>query len=182
MNIQTLILGILNFGDASGYEIKKQSIEGAFRYFVDISYGSIYPTLSKLEADKLVSCRAETQSGKPDKKVYSRTDAGRTEFVRMLHQPPAFDKFKSEFLLLAMCAELTSRKTIQRAIDERIAEMEEMLAHIQDLRSECDHPATQWITNYGLHIKSADLEFLRNNRDSLLALAGTDTTLAEAAE
>ncbi|MEO1142750.1 MAG: helix-turn-helix transcriptional regulator, partial [Pseudomonadota bacterium] len=54
MNTQSLILAILNFEDASGYEIKKESSEGAFSYFVDISYGSIYPTLAKLEADGLV--------------------------------------------------------------------------------------------------------------------------------
>jgi len=54
MNTQSLILAVLNFGDATGYEIKKQSTEGAFSFFVDISYGTIYPTLAKLEAEELV--------------------------------------------------------------------------------------------------------------------------------
>ena len=54
MNTQSLILAILNFQDATGYEIKKQSTEGPFSYFVDVSYGSIYPTLSRLEKEGLV--------------------------------------------------------------------------------------------------------------------------------
>ena len=100
MNTQTLILAILNAGDASGYEIKKFSSEGSFSHFVDISFGSIYPTLAKLEADGLVTGRSETQSGKPDKIVYSITDAGRAAFIGALSSPPQADKFKSEFLLV----------------------------------------------------------------------------------
>lgn len=182
MNTQTLILAILNFGDASGYEIKKESSEGAFSYFVDISYGSIYPTLAKLEADDLVIGRSETQSGKPDKKVFSITQKGREAFVTALSAPPAIDKFKSEFLLIAMSAGQTSKEVITKAIDKRIIEMEQMLELIQNLRTDCEHPATQWITSYGLHVKGADLEFLRANRDSLIAMAGQEFKIDEAAE
>lgn len=182
MNTQTLILAILNFEDASGYEIKKQSSEGAFSYFVDISYGSIYPTLAKLEADGLVIGRSESQSGRPDKKVFSITDKGREEFINTLSAPPAIDKFKSEFLLVAMCADLTSPEVITKAIDKRIGEMENLFAVIKGLRSDCDHPATQWITSYGMHVKGADLDFLKKNRDSLIAMAGQAVKLDEAAE
>ncbi len=182
MNTQTLILAILNFGDASGYEIKKESSEGVFSYFVDISYGSIYPTLAKLEADGMVIGRSESQSGKPDKKVFSITEKGREEFIKTLASPPAIDKFKSEFLLVAMSAGQTTPDVITKAIDKRIIEMEQLLELITSLRSDCDHPATQWITSYGLHVKGADLEFLRNNRESLIAMAGQDTKLDEAAE
>lgn len=182
MNTQTLILGILNFGDASGYEIKKQSQDGAFRYFVDISYGSIYPTLAKLEKDGLVEGREESQSGKPDKKVYAITDKGRFEFINTLTQPPAPDKFKSEFLLVAMCADLTSEYVLKKALDKREIELEEMIEKVRAIRNDCDHPATQWITSYGLHVKRADLEFLRQNRDSLIAIAKQSEPLSEAAE
>lgn len=182
MNTQTLILAILNFGDASGYEIKKQSSEGVYSYFVDISYGSIYPTLSKLENEGLVIGRSESQSGKPDKKVYSITDKGRQAFIAALAIPPAIDKFKSEFLLVAISAGLTQKQVLTNAIDARIVEMEKMLELITNLRADCDHPATQWITSYGLHVKGADLEFLKNNRDSLIAMAGQDYKLDTAAE
>jgi len=182
MNTQTLILAILNFADASGYEIKKQSTEGAFSYFVDISYGSIYPTLSKLEIHGLVIGRSETQSGKPDKKVFSITAKGRQEFIRSLTYPPAKDKFKSEFLLVAMCADITEKEVIEAALDKRIVELEQKLAHIREIGEGCDDPATKWVTNYGLHIKSADLDYLHKNRESLLAMAGNKQTLSDAAE
>ncbi|MGI9350975.1 MAG: PadR family transcriptional regulator [Rhizobiaceae bacterium] len=182
MNTQSLILGILNFGDATGYEIKKQSSEGAFSFFVDISYGSIYPTLARLEAEGLVVGRSETQSGKPDKKIYSITDNGRAEFVRMLNMVPQTDKFKSEFLLITMCAGLCNKEVIAKAIDKQIADTNEVLQIINDLRDGCDHPATQWVTNYGIHVKEAALKYLTENRVSLLEIAGSEIVIKDAAE
>jgi len=67
-------------------------------------------------------------------------------------------------------------------IDKRILEMEELLKMIGGLRSDCDHPVTQWITSYGMHVKGADLEFLKNNRDSLIAMAGHAVKFDEAAD
>ena len=80
MNVRTLCLAILYFGDATGYEIRKLSTEGKYSYFVEASYGAIYPALAKLEKDGLVTCRIEAVEGKPSRKVYSITDAGRNEF------------------------------------------------------------------------------------------------------
>lgn len=182
MNTQTLILAILNFNDASGYEIKKFSIEGSFSHFVDISYGSIYPTLSRLEQEELVTCRSESQDGKPDKKVYSITDKGKMAFVESLAAAPKQDTFKSEFLLLAMNADLTQASVMETAISNRIADLEEKLEMIRTARAGCDRAATQWVTAYAEHMKNADLQFLKQNRASLMALANDAGAFTEAAE
>ena len=76
MNVRTICLAILYDGDSTGYEIRKLSVEGEYSYFVDASYGAIYPALAKLEADKLVTSRVEQQDGKPAKKIYSLTPLG----------------------------------------------------------------------------------------------------------
>ena len=68
MNVRTLCLGVLSAGEASGYQIKKEIEEGLFSHFIDASYGSIYPALTQLAGEGLVTVRAEEQSGKPDKK------------------------------------------------------------------------------------------------------------------
>lgn len=182
MNTQSLILAILNFEDATGYEIKKQSTEGAFSFFVDISYGTIYPTLAKLEAEGFVICRSESQAGKPDKKIYSITDKGRDEFVRLLDTIPQKDKFKSEFLLVSMCADLCSREQIERALDKQIAETREVLDIVCELSEGCDHPSTQWTANFGKHVKAAALEYLTQNRQSLIDMAGSGLEMKDAAE
>ena len=182
MNTQTLILAILNFNDASGYEIKKFSMEGSFSHFVDISYGSIYPTLSKLEQNQLVTCRSQSQDGKPDKKVYTITEKGRMAFVASLSTPPKQDTFKSEFLLLAMNADMTPASVIETAISNRVSDLEEKLEMIRTVRENCGRPATQWVTAYAEHIKTADLEYLKQNRDRLVAMASGHGIYTQAAE
>lgn len=44
MNVCTLCLAILQAGDATGYEIKKLSVEGDYSYFVDTRSRSTIPT------------------------------------------------------------------------------------------------------------------------------------------
>ena len=50
MNVRTICLAILFEGEASGYEIRKLSVEGEYSYFIDASFGSVCPALAKLEA------------------------------------------------------------------------------------------------------------------------------------
>lgn len=188
MNTQTLILAILQFGEATGYEIKKQSTEGAFSYFVDISFGSIYPALSRLEALGFVTARTELQDGKPDKKIYSITESGRQEFRDTLKQPVLADKFKSEFLLVAMCAELTSKQAIADAINKQLNDIEQTLQVFTDVSGDflteecCESGGTKWIIEYGRHVKSAAKEFIENNRERLIDLASDEATYKQAAE
>ena len=87
MNVRTICLSILYDGEATGYEIRKLSVEGEYSYFIDASYGAIYPALQKLEADKFVTSRVARQDGRPSKKIYSITELGRREFINSL-----FDK------------------------------------------------------------------------------------------
>ena len=84
MNVRTICLAILFEGEASGYEIRKLSVEGEYSYFIDASFGSIYPALAKLEADNFVTSHVEQQDGKPAKKVYTITQAGRHAFIASL--------------------------------------------------------------------------------------------------
>ncbi len=102
MNIRTVCLAILNCQEATGYEIKKLSTEGAFAYFVDASFGSIYPALGRMEKEGLVIGREETQPGKPARKIYSITETGRRAFFEAIGEMPQPDIFRSEFLLVAL--------------------------------------------------------------------------------
>lgn len=182
MNAKTLILAILNFQEASGYEIRKRSTEGPFSYFVDISFGSIYPTLAKLEADGLIAGRSEQQDGKPDRKLYSLTERGRAEFVKSLREPPQQDQYKSEFLLISMLAELGTRESLERAITDRVTHLKSEMSAIRGHLAECDRASTRWVAEFGLHCMQADLDYVEQNKDKLLALAGNRTALPDAVE
>jgi len=171
MSVRTLCLAILNFEDATGYEIRKLSTEGRYSYFVDASFGSIYPALARLEADGLVTVRKEEQSGKPSRKIYSITEAGRAEFVRALGEPPAPDTFRSPFLLVAMCADLVGAEAIVTAIDHRLAHLRAEDAKLDAIAGDCDHAATGFILDYGRHCVAQDIAFLERNRHRLEQIA-----------
>ncbi len=102
MDVRTLCLGALTLGDATGYEIRKMFEDGVFSHFLEASYGSIYPALTRLTEEGLVTCHSEQQEKRPDKKIYSVTAKGRTAFTEALLEPLAEDKFRSEFLFVML--------------------------------------------------------------------------------
>lgn len=181
MNARTLCLAILNFGEATGYEIRKHSMEGDYSYFVDASFGAIYPALNRLTEEGLVECRDEVSPGKPSRKVYSITPAGRRAFVEALHQPVEPDIFKSQFLLVAMCAEHVEPKRIAVLVEERIAAMEAAVASLRAAREGCTHPGSLWTIDYGIACHEACRDHLIRHGRALVAIAGSAPG-AEAAE
>lgn len=182
MNIRTLCLAILNFGQATGYEIKKMSSDTHYAYFVDASYGSIYPALNKLEAEGFLTSHEEREPGKPARKVYSITDAGRVELTSHMVEPPKQDTFKSEFLLIAMCAELLDRETLSNAINHRIKQLEDKLGFINNSGCESGHEGTRWIADYGYHCQKSSLDYLIKNRKKLESLAKVSSQALSPAE
>jgi DNA-binding PadR family transcriptional regulator len=183
LSVRTLCLAILNFGDATGYEIRKLSTEGKFRYFVEASFGSIYPTLARLEAEGLVTVREEALPGKPARKIYSLTPSGREEFIRLLGDPPAPDTYRSPFLLVAMCAELVGPEVISAAIDHRISQIRSEIETLDGISRESGcQPAAQFILDYGRHCMVQDIRFLEANRSRIEDIARTADTTRDAAE
>ncbi|MBA5779390.1 PadR family transcriptional regulator [Stappia sp. F7233] len=183
MSVKTLCLAILNCGDTTGYEIRKHLTEGDFCYFEDASYGSIYPTLARLETEGLVTVREEPQPGKPARKVYSITDAGRAAFREALAEPPGPDTFRSPFLLVAMWAELAGPDVIRQALDERICNLKAEIAKLTAIRDATSHPGTGFIVEYGLNCMTNDLAFLEREGERLIRIAsGADAGLPQAAE
>jgi PadR family transcriptional regulator, regulatory protein AphA len=86
MSLANTILGFLNLGSMTGYDLKKY-IDNSTQFFWHAELSQIYPALKQLEARGLVSAEVIPQDGKPDKKVYSITAAGRTVLVSWLSEP-----------------------------------------------------------------------------------------------
>ena len=61
MQTSTICLGILRSGPATGYVIKSV-LEGPLNQIYNLSFGSIYPALSKLTKDKFVTVKQHAQT------------------------------------------------------------------------------------------------------------------------
>ena len=182
MNARTLCLSILYEGEATGYEIRKLSVEGECSYFVEASYGSIYPALQKLEAEKLVTSRVEQQDGKPAKKIYAITEAGRQVFISSLFEKLGEDEFRSEFLLFARFASELPASLVEQRLRERVEMIDVQMAEIDKLRAQHTHPADAWVISYGRECLTIARDYIHTHMHELIALARPDTGAAAAAE
>lgn len=138
MDIKTVCLGLLTFGEASGYEIKKLFEDGTFNGVYDASFGSIYPALTRLTEEGFVTPREEEQHGRPDKKVYALTPAGRAHFIERLVGGIQPDKVRSEFLMSMIFAHLMPRATARAYLDQYLAECRAALERLDAAESEPD--------------------------------------------
>lgn len=176
MDIKTLCLGVLNFGAASGYDIKKY-FECTFSHFFAAGFGSIYPALAELTRDGLVTCREMPQEGKPDRKVYSLTDTGRQAFVDALTATPPSHKIRSEFLVLTFFAHLLPPERLNEILDQRLEEMQQSIAKITEYEQQQremdtpDHAGVRFCAGFGKTMMQTASNFIRLHREELLTAA-----------
>jgi DNA-binding PadR family transcriptional regulator len=130
MDIRSIILGFLMYGNLTGYDLKKL-FSISFSFFSGLSYGSIYPALKKMEQEGLITMKVEIQDGTPNRKVYTITEAGRAFFADSLKTPVPFDRPRNPFLMrLFFFSHLT--KT------ERLAAAKQYLADIKKMNEELE--------------------------------------------
>jgi DNA-binding PadR family transcriptional regulator len=86
MSLKHAILVSLAERPASGYDLVSR-FDRSIGYFWRASHQQMYRELPKLEAAGWVSAEAVAQSGKPDKRVYAITDAGRGALTEWLKAP-----------------------------------------------------------------------------------------------
>jgi len=182
MNVKTLCLAILYKRETTGYEIRKMSTEGEFAYFVDASYGSIYPALAKLQQEDLLDCRIEQQDGRPAKKVYSITEKGRTSFRQSLFSDLGDDIFKSEFLLFARFADELPASLVRLRLEERISCLNCEIEEIEKMRTDDMSASDLWVLNHGVKCLKVARDDIANHMDDLIALAQPDNTQILATE
>ena len=168
MNIRTLCLGILQFEDATGYEINKLVADGRFSHFIEASYGSIYPALTKMMQEELVTCRTEDQEGKPSRKIYSITEQGRAELLTALMDTPKPNRFKSEFLFLGLFADLLPAHLVEKAVQHHEQQLTSLVADMREHIEVCTNPGSRFAIGYGIAANQATLDFIRENKHFLL--------------
>jgi len=178
MNVRTVCLAILYEGDSTGYEIRKLSVEGEYSYFVEASFGSIYPALQKLEADRLVTSRVEQQDGKPAKKIYAITALGRREFINSLFERLGEDTYRSEFMMFARFAHELPQALVQQRLQERLASLDQAVAEMERLATNHTSPADRWVIDHGRSCMAFARDHIEAHMGELIAMARPEAAAA----
>ena len=170
MDVKDLCLGALTYGDATGYDIKK-FFESTFSHCFLAGYGSIYPALAELTAEKLVTARTVPGQGGPSRKVYHLTAAGRKAFLAKLGKTNPQHKVKSEFLVLMYFAHLLPPAQLDAILDQRLEEIARQLGLIQALErgagANTGSSGARFVSGFGKAVMTAAEEYIRTHRHAL---------------
>jgi PadR family transcriptional regulator AphA len=168
MDTRSICLGVLSMGEATGYEIKKLFEEGPFSHFYDAGFGSIYPALNKLLAAGHATCRHEEQDGRPAKKVYAITDAGREVLAVALHEEPAIDHIRSEALVMMFFGHKLSGDQRARVLEKYRGHYTKVLAGLHELDTSSEGFGRQFVHGFGLAIYETAVRYLEEHGDEFL--------------
>jgi DNA-binding PadR family transcriptional regulator len=103
--VRHAVLALLADRPAHGYEIKRGLEERFGSVVAPLNAGQVYTTLQRLQRDELVADDAVAQSGRPDKRVYRLTDAGRRALEEWLGVPSAPTRLRDDFFMKLVFAQ-----------------------------------------------------------------------------
>ncbi|MEZ8825711.1 PadR family transcriptional regulator [Vibrio amylolyticus] len=134
MSLPHVILTVLSTRNATGYDITKE-FSASIGYFWKASHQQVYRELNKMAQNELVTCVLEPQEGKPDRKVYSITDAGRGALGEWFDQPTAHPTVRDEFSAKLMACAVQDSSPYHTQLKELVAESHKLVAHYQEIEA-----------------------------------------------
>jgi DNA-binding PadR family transcriptional regulator len=131
------ILGLLTFGEQSGYDLQKL-VEQSVGHFFDPAKSQIYSVLRRLVEAGFAVERPVPQDDRPDKRMYRATGAGERALGAWLAAPPDDDVYRSPFLIHLFFGHLIEPGVLLeqvRAYRRRLAaDLEEFEATERDIK------------------------------------------------
>ena len=163
------VLALLADQPAHGYEIRRGLEDRFGSVIAPLNAGQVYTTLQRLTKDELVADDAVAQTGKPDKRVYRLTDAGREALEEWMTTASAPTRLRDDFFMklvfahsmgLADPAELIARQRV--AYLRSLGELERVLANDPPV----DGTTALVVEGAALHLE-ADLKWLDRCEEQL---------------
>ncbi|WP_433303944.1 PadR family transcriptional regulator [Actinoplanes sp. CA-030573] len=170
MPIQHAVLSLLADGPSYGYELKSAFEAAVGPQWGPLNIGHLYQILDRLLRDELVSAERHAQQVKPDRVVYSITDAGRAELEEWLGAPsPRSGGFRDDFFLkITAAARSGDPGTVRRALSAQRAHLLRELRNLDALRRENDDRVVALLLAAAIRHVEADLAFVDDAEATLL--------------
>jgi len=131
MSLKYTLLGFLSCGPLTGYDLKKH-IDNSTQFFWHAKLSQIYPALKKLAEEGLVEATVIPQEGKPDKKIYFVTEAGRAALMDWLAEPiDELSPTKDPALLKLFFSGALDKEALLEQLRRQLALHRAQLAHYQ---------------------------------------------------
>lgn len=130
-----IVLALLEEAPRSGYDIKRE-IDGRLEGLVEITSGTIYYLLKKLERRRWITGRASKRGNRPERVTYRITAAGRREFVRQVRELALHtDRFYSPFDVALYLAPKLPPEALVEAVEKRLEHLSNSLRRLRQLEA-----------------------------------------------
>ena len=96
-SLELIVLHLLSTGEMYGYQIVSTLTERTAG-LIEVSDGTLYPVLYRLERAELVSVRWDTPDRGVPRKYYALTEAGRPELAQLTDEWTRFARAMAELL------------------------------------------------------------------------------------
>lgn len=132
MALRDAILVSLSDDAMSGYDLAKH-FDQTVGFFWRATHSQIYRELSKLKEKGHVSAEEIQQRGKPNRIIYSITEAGREALLAWSRQPCAPDPVKDDFLVRLYGLEHMDVAALRLHLTERLEGHRDRLAKFTEI-------------------------------------------------
>lgn len=132
MSLEYAILGFLNYGAFSGYDLKK-AFDASITHFWSANQSQIYRTLARLAEQDFVTIEVIEQDGHPDRKIYHITPSGRDALHIWLSTPIPFEPTHSAALIQTFFAGQLENSTILQVLESRASTLKLLLHAFEQL-------------------------------------------------
>ncbi|MCX7817511.1 MAG: PadR family transcriptional regulator [Syntrophales bacterium] len=139
MDFELITLGYLMSGPKTGYRM--QEIAGKMMLNYNLSFNQVYPTLRKLEEKGLVKKEVVIQTGRPNKNVYTITEAGRDYFSQRITAPPEPFDYILPFLVRVLFFRHLNKEQVIKEFEKEICSLQEQIDDLEAMEPRVEEKA-----------------------------------------
>jgi len=133
MSLAHAILGLLQQEERTGYDLKTSCFDQCIAHLWPADQAQIYRTLDKLVEQGWITCTVEIQHDRPNRKVYSVTEAGKAELIRWLQCPQPLPTVREPLLVQLFFAAQLPNEAIIHLLEQQIVARHHKLAECETI-------------------------------------------------
>ncbi|MFF4895066.1 PadR family transcriptional regulator [Streptomyces sp. NPDC001068] len=134
MALRNAVMAALLEGEASGYDLAK-GFDATVANFWAATPQQLYRELDRMEAEGLVTARVVEQERRPNKRLFSLTEAGLRAVRAYIAEPPARPAVvRDELLVKVQCADAGDIEAVRSAVAGRMDLATAKLARYERIR------------------------------------------------
>ncbi|MDB1086094.1 PadR family transcriptional regulator [Streptomyces sp. ACA25] len=118
MALGNAVLAALLEGEASGYDLAK-GFDASIANFWMTTPQQLYRELTRMEAEGLLTARVVPQERRPDKRLFSLTEAGRAALRKFAAEPPRPGTIRDELMIKVQALDEAGPEVVREFVEER---------------------------------------------------------------